>query len=113
MTTTVHTLTQKTFKDILDITVDTKVCIPKTTGLTSRIYITIGEETVRAGSRAFLNDGIDVCIYELTENESIPHDCFVQIFQSGRYSVSSMVAIMGMHIGRLQDIKVKGCNTSN
>lgn len=72
MSTTVHQLCARTLKNILVKTEDVHVTIPTTTGLTSHIYITIGDETVRVGSNAFLSAGIDVCIYALTEKDCIP-----------------------------------------
>ena len=108
----VHTHVKRTLKDFLDNTKEIKLLIPKTTGITSRLYLTIDDETVRVGSNAFLQGGIDVCIYALTEKDSISPDCFEQIFESGKYSESSTMAIIGMRIGRIQDIKVKGCNPS-
>lgn len=110
MSTTVHQLCARTLKNILVKTEDVHVTIPTTTGLTSRIYITIGDETVRVGSNAFLSAGIDVCIYALTEKDCVSGS--EQIFKKGTHSISSMIAIIGMKIGRIQDIKIKGCSTS-
>jgi len=107
----VHQLCASTLKNILVKTKDVHVRIPATTGITSCIYITIDGETVRVGSNAFLSAGLDVCIYALTEKDSVSGQ--EQIFKKGTHAISSMIAIIGMKIGRIQDIKIKGCNTSN
>jgi hypothetical protein len=98
---------------IFDPNKELKISIPKLKSITSSIFITIGDKTVRAASRAFLKSGMDVCIYELDENATIPEKCFEQTFKIGTHCKTSIVAIIGMRIGKLQDIKIKGCGPSN
>ena len=109
----VHTHVQRTLKEIINVKKNIKVVIPENSGVTSRIYITIDDETVRVPSKAFLNAGVDVVIFTLSENDSIPTDADSILFQAGKYSISSIIAIIGMKIGKHQKIKVEGCNTSN
>lgn len=110
---TIHQMCAKTLENIFDPNKEIKISIPKLKSITSSIYITIDDKTVRAASRAFLNSGMDVCIYELDENATIPENCFEQIFKIGTHCKTSIVAIICMRIGVLQDIKIKGCSTSN
>lgn len=103
----------KALKNILNLKKDIKVLIPKKKCITSCIYIIIENVTVRISSQEFIKSGIDVCVYSLKESEEISTDCFEQIFKDGKYSFSSIVAIISMSISKIQGFTVKGCNTSN
>ena len=106
--TTIHQLCAETLKDVIDLTTKITVLIPKSSGTTSQIYWRSSGKTVRVGSLAFLNSGIDVCIYHQTD--PIPKNHVVRVFPNGVGNVESMVADIQARIGRIQGIIIEGCN---
>jgi len=98
-----------TLKQFLNNTQDVTVHVPKTTSALSFFYVTVGTETVRAGSMALLNLQLDTPVFVPTEKTDFSN-CTQYVFDKDRhYAQTAMLACTKALIAKNQGIGDRDC----
>ena len=99
--------------DTLTNTKDVTITVPKTTGMLSSLYITIGDETVRASSRAFMNYGLNTPVFEPTtipNSEASVEIVFAKKNGKGNgYALTAIIACTKALVKKTQVIQDSSC----
>jgi len=99
--------------DTLTNTKDVIITVPKTTGSLSSICITIGDVTVRAGSRAFMKHGLKTPVFVPTtipNSKASVEKVFAKKNGKGTgYALSAIVACTKALITKTQAIEDSSC----
>ena len=98
-------------KELLIKTLDTTVYIQKSKGTLACFFIVSGATTAQFRSKACLELGMETPAIQT--NCTIPEGEFhIATYKANKISTTAMLRLIGMAIGQVQDIKIKGCNTS-
>lgn len=100
-----------TLKQILDNTKNVIVNVPKTTNALSSFFVTVGDNTVRAGSMALLNLQLDTPVFVPTGKPDFSN-CTQYVFDKDRhYAQTAMIACTQALIAKNQGIGARNCTT--
>jgi hypothetical protein len=103
-----------TLKQFLDNTKDVTLSVPRTTSALSSFYVTVGNETMRVGSRALLEHRLDTPVFVLSETPTF-ENCAKHVFHKNNgYALTAMLAFAISLIGKNQAIHPlsRGCTTT-
>ena len=99
-------------KELLIKAQDVTVYIQKSKGPLGCFYIVSGATTAKFRSKAYLENGKET--RAIQTNCTIPEgDYLSYTHKANTVAVSYMISLLGMHIGKTQGLKTKGCSTSN